>query len=426
MPKGYSIIAHLTRFITDLARDQSGAAAIYAVISLPVLIGFVGLGVDVAMWQVSKRQTEQMADAAAVAGAVEIIRLKKANLTVEVNPAAIAAAQDNGYSPERGDTINVYSPPISGDWAGYAEAVEVVITTPGPKLFSSLINADIGPITSRAVALGEISNTCLWTLGPTGSGRITISGGTTVDMLCGAFANSVDTDAVVLNGADSCLSTTDDIRIVGGSDGACLDPAPKEGVPPKSDPLASLPPPPYGGCDYTTTTNITTGDATLNPGTYCADIRLNTSGTVTFNPGIYILDGAGLTIGAGTTVLGSEVMFFSTLNAQVSDSLSVQSGASVTLSAPTSGMYEGILFYQERGSDPNITHNFTGGAFMDLTGIIYAPEQEVAFSGGASGDNSNTFIISESVSFTGNAYLGDIDNSGAVFNRLFVMSKLVE
>ncbi|MCK5575534.1 MAG: hypothetical protein KAI28_06940, partial [Sphingomonadales bacterium] len=145
-----------------------------------------------------------------------------------------------------------------------------------------------------------------------------------------------------------------------------------------------------------------------------------------FNPGIYILDGAGLTIGAGTTVIGDGVMIFSTANAQVSDSLSVSSGANVTLSAPTSGMYEGILFYQERGSDPNITHNFTGGAFMDLTGIIYSPEQEVSFSGGASGDNSNTFIISESVSFTGNAYLGDLDNSGAVFNRLFVMSKLVE
>ena len=426
MPTTTEIIAHSTRFIKRLARDQSGAAAIYAVISLPVLIGFVGLGVDVAMWQVAKRQTEQMADAAAVAGGVEIIRLRKAQLTIEVNPASLEAAIGNGYDPARGDTIAIYNPPISGDWIGVDEAVEVVITTPGPKLFSSLLNPDIGPITSRAVALGEVSNTCLWTLGPTGSGRITISGGTTVDMLCGAFANSVDVDAVVLNGADSCLSTTDDIRIVGGSDGACLDPEPKTGVPPKSDPLASLPPPPYSGCDYTSTTNITGGDATLSPGTYCADIRLNTSGTVTFNPGIYILDGAGLTIGAGTTVIGDGVMIFSTANAQVSDSLSVSSGANVTLSAPTSGMYEGILFYQERGSDPNITHNFTGGAFMDLTGIIYSPEQEVSFSGGASGDNSNTFIISESVSFTGNAYLGDLDNSGAVFNRLFVMSKLVE
>lgn len=138
------------------------------------------------------------------------------------------------------------------------------------------------------------------------------------------------------------------------------------------------------------------------------------------------MDSSGINIGAHTTVVGTGVTIYLKPGGQTSDNISISSGATVELEAPSTGVYAGILVYQDRDSSSSIQHQLTGGAFMDLAGIIYAPSQSVNFSGGSSADSSNSTIISDSVNFTGNSYLAEFSPSQRLLNPLLVEARLLE
>ena len=77
----------------------------------------------------------------------------------------------------------------------------------------------------------------------------------------------------------------------------------------------------------------------------------------------------------------------------------------ITLSAPTSGDYKDVLFYQDANSDPDLIAVFNGGADLELNGVLYFPNNPVRFSG--NGDPGGaTSIVARTVAFTGNANLG--------------------
>ncbi len=98
----------------------------------------------------------------------------------------------------------------------------------------------------------------------------------------------------------------------------------------------------------------------------------------------------------------------------------------MTLSAPSDGDLPGILFYQDRNSASNITHNLTGGSTMQLEGVLYFPSTDVAFSGGSSVQSSAAVIIADEVNFTGDAFLGGFENSPILGNPLLTQARLVE
>ncbi len=77
----------------------------------------------------------------------------------------------------------------------------------------------------------------------------------------------------------------------------------------------------------------------------------------------------------------------------------------ITLSAPTSGDYKDVLFYQDASSDPNLIAVFNGSADTELNGVLYFPNNPVRFAG--NGDPGGaTSIVAKTVAFTGNANLG--------------------
>ena len=419
----HSVWKNIFGLVQGLIGDKKGGVVIYTAILLPTLISFVGLGVDVALWHVTKRQTQAMADSAALSGSMEIIR-------VETNPnvvgAALAEAVQNGFVVGSSDQITINNPPISGGYTSNANAVEVVVRVRSPRLLSALMDDQERWISSRATGLAEQNNTCLWSLEPTAPAAISVSGGSTVDFTCGVFSNSTDPEAINMNGNSSCI-TGSEIKAVGGVAIGCVDPAPITGVLPLSDPLAELPVPTSTGCTYSGNVSVTSSqNATLSPGTYCGNIKILTSGTVTLQPGIYYMDGSGINIGSNATVVGSGVTIYMAAGGQTSDNINISSGATVSIEAPLTGPYAGIIIYQDRDSNPNITHSLTGGAYMDLAGIIYAPNQEVVFSGGSVANSSNSTIISNSIRFTGNSHLAEFTASSRILNPLLVEARLME
>ena len=90
--------------------------------------------------------------------------------------------------------------------------------------------------------------------------------------------------------------------------------------------------------------------------------------------------------------------------------------------------YPGVLFYHDRDSPTNISHNLTGQSVnIELEGIIYMPNQNVKVAGGSVVDPVSTIIVADTVDFTGNTN-GAADLNGSVVQEspFLVTSTLVE
>lgn len=414
----------LRRWMGALAGDRRGGVLIYTAIVTPTLLGFAGLSIDVGLWQANKRVVQAAVDAAAIAGALEV---KRTNGNGLIQGAAERDAAANGFNADGGDVLIFRYPPQTGVAIGDTSAVEVIIQRSTATMFSRLFMPNAVTISARAVARFDIDDTCLWSLNPTMRGAIKIAGGAQVQLGCGILVNSSDLEALTQSGT-SCLSASR-LKVAGGFTGDCLNPTPLTGVNQIADPLAALPKPSYlqGACDYDAKIVVNAGETlTLSPGVYCNDIKIVSDGRVEFLPGVYILDRAGLNISAQATVTGNGVTFYLSENNNTSNNISIAGGASVQLSAPTDGDLAGVLFYQDRNSSSSITHNLTGGSTMDLDGILYFPNNDLTFSGGAALDASSSMLIANSVTFTGNSFVGDFDNSAAASNQYLVSTSLIE
>ena len=409
------------RFLCDIGSDRRGAVVAAGAAAMTVLIGAAGLAVDVALWHANKRIVQSVADSAAVAGAVELHRGG-----TDPTAAAVDAATRNGHDASGASaTLTVSQPPGTGAFAGAGDAVEAIYRRTVPTLFSRVFLAGPVAVSARAVATAGIIDACVWALNPSARSALKVSGNAQAAFDCGVMVNSDDTNALTVNGS-ACLNAAS-VRVVGDSNGGCVAPAPLTGSPRQTDPLSGFVAPAYGGCDHTQKIKAKAGaTVTLSPGVYCNDIDAVSTGTLVFEPGVYVLDGARLHAGGQATVTGTGVAIHLTGNASNANNISFSGGASVALSAPTSGAMAGILFYQDPAAPAGIAHNFTGGATMALDGIVYLPKAELKFAGGAAADTGAALLIADTIVITGAAVVGSLAGSAAAANPALVVARLVE
>ena len=108
--------------IRSFCRDRQANVAIVFALTLPVVIGGAGLGVETSYWYYKDLELQAAADAAAFAGAIE---KRAGSSSDEVTVEATSAATLNGFSSDIG-AIQVNSPPTSGPNTG-VPAVEVIL-----------------------------------------------------------------------------------------------------------------------------------------------------------------------------------------------------------------------------------------------------------------------------------------------------------
>jgi uncharacterized repeat protein (TIGR01451 family) len=142
------------------------------------------------------------------------------------------------------------------------------------------------------------------------------------------------------------------------------------GSTPLADPLASLPVPALPGPTFTNTV-INGKTVTIAPGDYVGGIQILGNSKVTFAAGLYYLKGGGLQIGGTSKVSGTGVTIY---NAPTNpgDSIDITGSATVNLTAPSSGTYQGIVIFQNRTSSAPISISGSGKA--TFTGEIYAAD----------------------------------------------------
>lgn len=424
---------------------ESGQAIVMAVVALGLfMLGVVGLGIDCAQIFAQHEMAQAAADAAAQAAIMSILKgtnststhpfSTASSFTCAVPPTALdlrtpcVYAQDNGFGT-KADTVTISFPPtITGVTLAPVSAPAVFVRV--QRVLQTGFIRFLGPSTAtvygRASAgiLSTVSPNCLYVLDPAAANAFSATSGANVNMNCGiAIDSSNATAASITSGASVTAST---ISIVGGdsvTSGGRISPAPTTGAPSTADPFASIVGPAAGAC-LKTNYNPGLGRWTLNPGTYCGGITISAGSTAVFNPGTYIIKGGGVNFTSGSTVTGSDLMFYLTGTNASYRSVSITSGASVTLSAETSGPYLGLLFFQDRSITSGLVATFSSGASAQLTGTLYFATTPLSYTSGSAG-SATTAIVADKVSFTSGTRLL-YDPTGAKTGLLAKTAGLVE
>jgi hypothetical protein len=374
---------------------------------LPVLIGFVGFAVDVGYAFDYKKQMQMAADSAAMAGAMAV----KANGSISSTDLATVVTLDtsnNGFTNgNSGIAVTVCRPavdltcPTTYTYTAGDGAVKVGITQTKDTFFTKILNFNsltvgASAVAAKAVVSGNTSNiVILDTACDTG---MTVSGGNNLTVSGSIYVNACGADAAKVSGGGA-VNAAGGIFIGCSSGGTCggydasggstFTPTPTTGNAQIADPLGGLAEPTPTGTPFNTNPNIGSGTVTLQPGIYNAGITI-TGGTVTFAPGNYFINGNKLEFKNNANVLGSGVFFYAYNDALLSIA---NSGTTVTMSAPTSGTYRGIWYFQQRADTRDAT--VSGSATVNIDGVIYIsnPSSKLTFSGGSSSGSAASYTV---------------------------------
>lgn len=390
--------------VQEGVRTRRGQIVMFVGLLFPVLLGFLGLSLDIGFMYHVKRRLQTAADAGAMGGAREIWR---ANTTL-VTSAAKNDVTLNGYD-DKNATVTVNNPPASGPHAGDAGFVEVIISQQAPTFFMRIIDQQSTLIKARAVAgLARGAEYCVLALNPTQPGALTVGGTATLDTTCGVMVNSSDPKALTENGG-GCVYASG-IGSSGGytSGGAdCFTPKPVTGVPPAIDPLGYMTPPPRPTTVRSAKTLKINGTVTLDPGLYVGGIWIQSGANVTFNPGVYYIDQDWLAVSGSAVLNGTGVTFYTTNTSGKKanwGTFQISGGIVGSLKAPSSGPYAGVLFWADRNTpnDPAFWSVINGGSDLNLEGAIYLPSVNVSYTGTGSSAGWS-MLIADSITVTGNA-----------------------
>jgi hypothetical protein len=339
---------------------------------------------------------QRSADSAALNGAYA----KAQSDNVSSNANLDLAKTLDGFD---GVGITVENAPTSGNFAGNTRAVKVVLSYSQALPFSSMFLSSPPVITveSTAAVLNN-GDYCLISLEDSNTTGVTFSGNSTVDLGCGVATNASGSSAITADG--SADVTASPIAAVGNvpastnyADGTVLIPYSI----PQRDPFASLGDPTNdipSPCNGQVTIN-SNQSRTISPGCYAG---INVRGTLTMNPGTYYINGGNFVTNSQSSVTAEGVTIILTGSGSAIGQVNMNGGADIEMSAPTSGIYKGILFYKDRDAPSTYNDVFNGGASGSFLGAIYMPSQTVTLNGNSSFTTDCLQIVARKVVLTGN------------------------
>ncbi len=430
-------------------RPRKAKTLVLFCVLAPVLVGWVGLVIDGGLLMAGQRQAQNAADAAALAGAMNM--MQGGTITTAraaANPFLASNGLSNAPALVSGTSFNI--PPKQGPFMGNSQYVEVIVTNPVQTYFIQAVGASsTANVTARAVAGYEAVTAGEGgaVLDPTAVPGLSISGGATLLVhgrvvinsqgagydqngnwisLTNPTTNQPYASYAATTGNNSTLQGTD-IRVVGGVDtpahfqnvpGNTGNPL-HAGVLPEADPLEYLATPTTAnGVSSTSRGAWKNGtQASLLPGVYDS-LEINNA-NYNFPAGIYVVKGGNFKITGNSTVTGNGVMFYMTgsnydLTTGSPDS---SDGGS---SPPTSGNptfggitingnvgknagtvnltglndstspFNGMLFYQRRWNTQGADIN-GGSDVTQLNGTIYAKWAQFKLDG--SGVYNSQFLV---------------------------------
>jgi Flp pilus assembly protein TadG len=446
-----------------MAADERGITAVVTALGIVVLMGFAGLGVDVTKWLSSTRAIQAAADQAAYSAASAAGTTFCPNDASTTQAKAVAAAR--GFINGQDDTTVSVTCPST-------ESFKVTITQAQPMWFTRLF-LETAPSATRSAAArvaGKKTDLCILALDGTNPSEahvgadanvLAVQGSATVNVGCGVAVDSSNSYSLQA-GSNAASLTATNVYLVGDmlpqSNGytpnitvtGCSNCDPV--IPPNmvlkhqravSDPYANRTVPAHS---CSTSTPISVG-ATLSPnmgngsgtsgsiGVFCGGLTVptvNGVNTVTVECGTYVIAGGNLdfvgnkNVRQSTSCSTGVTFILTNSSAGANDyariNYSGSNAGELVLTAPSSGPYGGLVFFQDRNAPApssseidNSTNcgggskqnKFAGQARIALTGALYFPSQTLCYAGGSNSDSDNkcTQIIAYNIIFTGTPYI---------------------
>ena len=427
-----------------LLRDKRGLSAVTVAVSLPVLFGVAGLGIDTGLWYTIKRQNQSAADAAALSAAYEVIA-GNTDVTTNLTPAASEAATRNNY----GGTTPVVTYPYSD--AVVTGGVKVTLSQTQNAWFSSWFPA-FSAFTIANEAVAAVSNlppVCMIALGrnpppngtPNLNDAVNLAGNPTINApTCTIVSDSDSSSAFHLQGSATInaatLITPGEISHTGAAYTINL------GYPAQTG--ANLVPDPYAStlthanfltnglstaspCTSSTVGGITTY---TNPGSYkpgcviAGGLSIKNS-TVNLSPGTYWLTGAlNLQSGSGAVLqctactnggAGVTIVLTAPPGGGTVGTMSLASNANLNLNAPAASScsncpFAGMVLIQDSNGLPAADHlpnpdtvSAQANSTETLSGLVYFPQADVTFQGGPSATGPQCLVlVTNTLSMQGN------------------------
>jgi hypothetical protein len=328
--------------------------AVFA-LSLTTVLLAAALAFDAGVMFVERRDQQNAADAAAIAGA-RYLTERTASARVDSAAAARAIADDNGFLNGDDDiVVDVNIPPRNGIHRGLNGYIEVEVSNNRPSVFAGIMGVIDWDVSARAVARNSAASGGDFTvlaLDPEGCNAFKVTGTGNVESHGDIQVNSKCPDGAMTSGGGGTITILEfdtmggacsvvgpgpnSIAINGGGSISCIQ---NMGASAIDDPLVDLSPPARPGlprepelldgdpnkgipagcpggssaatlespkeCAFQNNTYVGT-TWLLHPGLYPGGLDLST-GTFHLAPGIYYIGGGGLSAGGkDATVLTSD------------------------------------------------------------------------------------------------------------------------
>jgi Flp pilus assembly protein TadG len=379
-------------------RDRRGSAAVLFALSMPMVIGGLGIGFEVSNWYMTKRGMQNASDAAVMAAASNA----GANFDIEgkavaqqfgftngVNNVGVTIAQNVAcpgggntcYSATITNSVPLYLSPVLG-FSGSGDGTQNVVAT---------------SIASRGIIQRPY---CILALASSGTAPAIRTNGAPNPNLAGCSVKS--NTSAVCNGSNLGADYGDTVGTNSGC-GKIQNPGLAATVDPYSGLAVNIPANTCGGSypqepsssvvKWTGTKNLS-GNVTV-----CGDLRLTGNVTVSAPAGAVLViqngrlntngfriqtaSGSGLTIVFTGTVGGSYVHY------------PTGSGI-IDIAAPTSGPWSGVMIYQDPRMTTGVNVASAGTSpTWNITGLVYLPHSSVTLNGavGKASNGANCFVL---------------------------------
>jgi len=382
-----------------------GAIAIQMAIIFAAVVGFVSLGTEIGMLYFIAREMQSAADAAVLGAVTAQAKGTPANYAEEALSIAATAGFVNG---QNGTTVTVSSPPTTGSHSGQAGIIEVSITQTETLILAELIAANPFTLSVHADATTSGYGACVLALETSGNNAFSLTGGVDASFVnCDLAVNSSSAQALSLDGG-AYLSVRN-VNVVGNESiggGATLSVSGTNTVNGNAtaNPYASYSVPSFSGCNYNNYSIGNGNTATLSPGVYCNGMSFAGGSLITLSAGLYYVDRGSFSVSNGATVTGSDVTVILTSSTGVNyATASFAGGATVDLSAPSTGATAGLAFFQDPRAPVGSSSNLANGASTTILGALYFPTQALSFSGGTSTGSACMQLVAYTVTISNGA-----------------------
>jgi len=399
--------------LSPLLRSASGVTAMMTAITVPIIIGFAALAVDLSYYQYLKLRLEASTDTTALhiaarASATRYLSVRDAtvnSLSAEI-PTAISMGVQNLPESNAGGAI-IPTDIAVGEWNFSTGAFSSVppfrlvnaVRVTGelsvergngpPQFFSKFLGRETTIKTTSFAHIPPVPN--IHVLDRSERRSFSLTGGSDIDSI-DAWVNSSASDAVYLNPTRRAawggagVFTPGGVVLRGRAGGLADRMIDNMFV--LGDLLAETDDPDFTTCvqvraseDFSSCATHRyhvvdeAGSVELYPGIYRGGLEIKNSGTVTLNPGIYVMAGGPFKTSGTPRITGENVMiYFTGNNAKLE-----HGGGSLRLRGLDEGLYQGFVMYGDRETTEDEVHEINSG--IDFIGTIYFPTADLSITG---------------------------------------------